>query len=229
MADANVTTHILVVLDRSGSMADARSDHEGGLKSFIDSQKDAEGDARLTVVQFDSVNPCEIVCDNVSIEKAPAIPLIPRGGTPLLDAIGKSLAHFGASVPDLDDHPAIVMIITDGQENESREWTRARVKTRIEELTKKGWTFLFLGANVDAFAEASQLGIAQDFATGYLNRRRQVQAVYASAGGNLSRARSASLASRRMGRPPAPAAAAAMKFSPKQRASMTIESDKESE
>lgn len=152
-----MTTDILIILDRSGSMQDARDDHEGGLRSFIRDQKQGDGEARLTLIQFDSVNPCEVCIEPIDIRLVDEniVKLIPRGGTPLLDAVGKGVAYLRERKPEA----VIVMIITDGHENNSTEWTKAKVQALVKELEGEGWTFLFLGADIDAFAEASQMGV----------------------------------------------------------------------
>ena len=183
---------IVVILDRSGSMEDARSDHEGGLRSFVTDQRDLEDEARFTLIQFDHVNPCEILFDRVPIEDVDTskIVLIPRGGTPLLDAVGRAVAHVRAQVPD--DGNVVVMVITDGHENSSREWTKDRVKALVTELEQKNWSFLFLGANVDAFAEAGKMGIPMAAAMGYANvgGAGTVNAMYAATSDNLGGTRS---------------------------------------
>lgn len=148
---------LLVILDRSGSMQDARDDHEGGLRSFVKDQCELEGDVRLTLVQFDSQDACEIVFDRVPIREVPVaeIQLIPRGGTPLFDAVGRAVAH----VKKFNPERVVAMIITDGEENSSREWTLPQVKKLVESCEKQNWQFLFLGANIDAFANASAMGV----------------------------------------------------------------------
>jgi Mg-chelatase subunit ChlD len=152
---------ILVILDRSGSMQDAKADHEGGLRSFITDQQAAEGEALFTLVQFDSVNACEVVFDRVPIREVDteAVKLFPRGGTPLLDAIGKALAHLSEQQATKPSDQTVVMVITDGEENQSREWDLEKVKGAIAEREKAGATFLYLGANVDAFGESAKLGL----------------------------------------------------------------------
>lgn len=179
---------ILVILDRSGSMEKAQADHEGGLKSFVHDQQQLPGEVMFTLVQFDDHDPCEIVYDRVPIDKVGQIRLIPRDGTPLLDAIGLALAHLEKKqvtiVPD-----TVVMIITDGEENSSTEWTKALVKERIAARTKDGWRFLFLGANVDAFSEASAFGLSATHALNFQNKSGNVQSVYAMSSSKLSSSR----------------------------------------
>ena len=183
---------ILVILDRSGSMQDLKSDHEGGLKSFVEEQKTLAGDVRFTLVQFDSVNPCEIVYDRVPIADVGAIHLVPRGGTPLLDAMGKSLAHLESRQILNPSARTVVLVVTDGEENESKEWSKNQVAARVAELEKKDNTFLYLGANVDAFHEAGQIGVGAAGAMAYAAQPASVASAYASTSENLMRARSMS-------------------------------------
>lgn len=217
---------ILVLLDRSGSMQQARADHEGGLNSFIQDQRDAPGEARLTCVQFDDVDPCDVVVKDTPVEDVPRITLTPRGGTPLLDAIGQSVALFAPTVADGDD--VVMMIITDGQENQSREWTKTRVKTLLEEKQKAGWTVLYLGANVDAFAEAGAIGIRSGTTAFYAVTDAAIGSAYSHTSSNLRSARvmateasalGLSAATRRM------RVSTAMNYSTRQRAAMSGDED----
>lgn len=208
---------ILVIMDRSGSMSGRRADHEGGLQSFVNDQRDREGEIRFTLVQFDDVNPCEIVYDRARLEDVTSIQLIPRGGTPLLDAMGKAIAHLMKYQPT----EVICMVVTDGQENASTEWKRDDIKKRVTELEALGWTFLFLGANIDAFDEARQVGIAGAFAANVANNQGGTQAAYASVASNLRGYR----ASRAGGMSVNSAKAQSMSFTDDQRASMTDDKD----
>lgn len=182
---------ILVILDRSGSMQDAKSDHEGGLRSFVEDQRGLDGDVRFTLVQFDTQNPCEIVYDRTPIADVKDVLLIPRGGTPLLDAVGRAVSHLRAELPPNEN--VVVLVITDGEENDSHEWTKDRVKSLVAELEGKGWSFLFLGANVDAFAEAAAIGISATTSLGFSNAggAGTVGAAYAATSSNILHSRRA--------------------------------------
>jgi hypothetical protein len=183
----------VVLLDRSGSMQSLKDDHEGGLRSFITDQKSLEGDVRFTFIQFDSSNPCEILFDAVPISEINVddIKLIPRGGTPLLDAMMKAAAHAEQKIPA--ESNTVFMTITDGQENQSREATRAHVRERIEALQKKGWACLFLGAGIDAFAESHGTGVGVCQTAGVANTPAGIHNLYANAGGKVFRARTSSV------------------------------------
>lgn len=174
------TLDVLVILDRSGSMQSAKSDHEGGLRSFVDEQRQLDGDVRLTLVQFDSVDPCEVVYRRARLDDVKEITLVPRGGTPLLDAMGRALDLLSSAQPE----EVICMVITDGEENASSEWTTDRVKNRVGDLEKQGWTFLYLGANVDAFAEAGGIGIPATGAMAYWVGESTIKAAYGAVTSN---------------------------------------------
>lgn len=186
---------ILVILDRSGSMESAKTDHEGGLRSFVEDQRKAAGDARFTLVQFDDHDPCEIVYDRAALANVKDISLVPRGSTPLLDAIGRAVSHLEAAQQKDASDSTVCMIITDGQENASREWTRARVEARVKGLEAKKWSFLFLGAGIDAFAEAGSLGMRATATANFNNAQpHAVMAMYATTSANMARSRSISAA-----------------------------------
>lgn len=187
-------SEIVVVLDRSGSMQEARKDHEGGLNSFVADQRGLAGEVTFTLIQFDTQNPCEVVYDGVPIADVGPCELVPRGGTPLLDAVGRAVAHVAKRIDARSPKPdqVLVMIITDGEENESREWTKAKVAALVKEReATHGWKFLFLGANVDAFAEAGSLGVAAWSTSSFVNNRRGVAAMYHATTANTLSARQA--------------------------------------
>lgn len=181
---------LLVILDRSGSMERARADHEGGLRSFIRDQRDLDGDVRLTLVQFDTNDPCEVVIDRKPIGdiREEQIHLIPRGGTPLLDAVGGAVAHLRHYQPS----KVITLIITDGEENSSREWTKDRIKALVAECEKQEWAFIFLGADIDAFVEAGAMGIGSATSASFMNAvPDSVASAYSATAGNVLRSRQA--------------------------------------
>jgi hypothetical protein len=162
--NANLTD-ITIVLDRSGSMMAVASETIGGFNHFLDEQKSVPGQATLTLNQFDDV--FERVIDAKDIQAAPPLSrdtFKPRGYTALLDAIGRSINETGrrlAATPE-PDRPGkvIVVIITDGKENRSREFTRDAIDEMIRHQREKyAWEFVFLGANQDAIDTAGKIGI----------------------------------------------------------------------
>jgi uncharacterized protein YegL len=166
-------SEIVVVLDRSGSMRSAKADHEGGLNSFIEDQKKLDGDVKFTLVQFDTTNPFELVYDRSNIQEVKEVELIPRGGTPLIEAVTRTVAHISDKLNKETTKPdqVVFMIITDGGENESaREFSKSGLKSLIEEKKdKQKWEFLFLGANIDAFGEARDIGVGFSNAINFKN------------------------------------------------------------
>lgn len=155
-------TDITLVIDRSGSMAAIRDDAEGGVNTFVQEQKQQAGEALLTLVQFDTEY--EFVHQGIPIKNAPAYKLVPRGSTALLDAVGRAINETGDRLAKMaePDRPGLVIfvIVTDGQENSSREFSKAQIKDMIsQQQTQFSWQFTFLGANQDAFAEARGMGI----------------------------------------------------------------------
>jgi len=166
-------TEIVFILDRSGSMSNLTNDTIGGFNSFVETQKQEDGEAVLTTVLFD--DQYEVLHDGVdikSVEKLTNKQYFARGMTALLDAIGKTINTVGErlSKTEENDKPSkvIFVITTDGQENSSREFTQAKVKEMIELQTNQyNWQFLFLGANIDAVDTAQNFGIQGQFASNY--------------------------------------------------------------
>lgn len=161
-----VRPHFYVLLDRSGSMESMRGDVIGGFNGLIAAQQADGPDARITLVQFDSQDPQEVLIDARSIHRArplTAATFVPRGGTPLLDATGQLIVR--ASVREqqrsvLGKRPEAItfVTITDGEENQSREYGRRDILRLVKEKEAHGWTFAFLGAGLDAYAEAGAMG-----------------------------------------------------------------------
>jgi len=158
------------LLDRTGSMATCRRATEDGFNEFINGQKQEPGRTIVTLAQFDSHAGCtlatEFVYRNRPIDEVPPLVLSPRGMTPLLDAVGEFVTGIGedlAKLPD-EERPGLVicLIMTDGHENASIEWTWERVRDLIEQQRRQWqWQFVFLGANIDAVKVGERLGVAQ--------------------------------------------------------------------
>ena len=183
-------TDITLVVDRSGSMDHVREDAEGGVNTFITEQGKEPGEALLTLVQFDTEY--EFLHQGVPIQHVPKYELVPRGMTALLDAMGKAINETGERLAkmDEDDRPGLVVfvVMTDGQENSSKEFTRAQLKKMIERQQDEfNWHFTFLGANQDAFAEAGGMGIHEAGVANYTVDK--VAAAYMATGTKVARMR----------------------------------------
>jgi uncharacterized protein YegL len=183
-------TDITLVVDRSGSMQDIRSDAEGGINAFIENQAKEPGEAYLTLVQFDTEY--EFLHKGVPISQVPTYNLVPRGMTALLDAVGRAINETGdrlAQLPE-EDRPGLVVfvVMTDGLENSSQEFSRSQIKQMIQhQQNHYSWHFTFLGADQDAFAEARQLGIADAGAANF--DKRKIAAAYGATGLKIARMR----------------------------------------
>lgn len=160
-------TDITVLLDRTGSMSSIADKTVTGLNEFIKTQKMGDGSAVMTLVQFDSVDPYEVRYSAVSIKDVKEMTMAefePRAMTPLHDAIGKMITSIGSRLSALAeaDRPdkVVAVILTDGYENASKEYTGEQIKEMITHQREKyNWEFVFIGAGVDAVTMGSHLGI----------------------------------------------------------------------
>lgn len=143
---------IVLIVDRSGSMARIQMEAEGAINQFLKDQKEVEGNAFVTFVQFD--NKYEQKFEKVSLADVPRVEIEPRGMTALLDAIGRTVVGY---VPQTEK--TIYVIMTDGLENASQEWTDTAVKNLIEEEKQHGSEFVYLGANQDAIEVGTKMGV----------------------------------------------------------------------
>lgn len=166
-------TELVFILDRSGSMAGLEKDTIGGFNAMLEKQRKEPGDAVVSTVLFD--NQAEVIHDRVSLADVPDLTdreYYVRGCTALLDAVGGAIHHIGnvhkyARREDVPEK-TLFIITTDGMENASRRYTYDKVRRMIEhEKEKYGWEFLFLGANIDAAAEAKRFGIDASMAANY--------------------------------------------------------------
>jgi len=154
-------SEIVIVLDRSGSMATIQKDMELGLAAFLKKQKKDIGECRVTCYQFD--NEINKIFEDVDVQVVEKIPLEPRGSTRLFDAIGLAINEVGARLrkeKEKDRPESIFFItITDGEENSSIEFDNKQIKEMIKHQEDKySWKFIYLGANQDAFETGRKYG-----------------------------------------------------------------------
>lgn len=166
-------TELVFILDRSGSMSGLEKDTIGGFNSMLEKQRKEPGDAVVSTVLFD--NETEVIHDRVVIADVPNLTdkeYFVRGCTALLDAVGGAIQHIGnvhkyARKEDVPEK-TLFIITTDGMENASHHYTYDKVRNMIERQKERyGWEFLFLGANIDAAAEAKRFGIDESMAANY--------------------------------------------------------------
>jgi len=158
-------TDITILIDRSGSMGLIKDDMVDGLNNFIKEQKQIEGKCNITVAQFD--HEFEYIVENTDIENVNKLSIEPRGSTALLDAIGKLINGTRIRVDKNKPNYVVIMIVTDGYENASREYTKQTILELIKQEEKRGWNFLYLGANQDAIATGMSYGFSAVNSAGY--------------------------------------------------------------
>lgn len=159
MTDPNYTA-MLLVIDRSGSMAGIRDDMVGGLTTMLADQAAEPGLLTVDIVTFDTE--IEQQC-SLADPKDVTITLDPRGATSLFDAIGQSVTGFGRVLAALPEHArpetVQVVVVTDGEENSSREFSLDAVRALVMRQKEQfNWDFVFLGANQDAVFSGQRLG-----------------------------------------------------------------------
>lgn len=174
MKQAEKLTEMVFILDRSGSMGGLESDTIGGFNAMIEKQKKEDGKALVTTVLFDHTT--EYLHDRIPLDEVAPLTdqdYTVRGSTALLDAVGETVEHIETIRKYIrpEDVPAhtIFVITTDGMENASRKFRYEQVKKLIEAKKECGWEFLFIGANIDAAAEAARIGISRDRAAEYVS------------------------------------------------------------
>ena len=173
MARKKGLTELVFILDKSGSMGGLETDTIGGYNSMLAKQQEVEGECHITTVLFD--NNYELLHDRIDIKAVSPISekeYQVGGSTALLDAIGRTIHKISnAQKHTADDYRAekvMFVIITDGEENSSREYSAEKIKAQIERQKEKyGWEFVFLGANIDAIETAGRFGISADRAQNY--------------------------------------------------------------
>ena len=167
-------TELVFILDKSGSMAGLESDTIGGFNAMLKKQKALDGQCRITTVLFD--NAYALLHDRIDIRAVG--PMTEKeyqagGSTALLDAVGRTIRKIinvqRAAAEEYRAESVMFVIITDGEENASREFSAEKVRGMItHEREKYGWEFVFLGANIDAVETAGRVGIAADRAADYV-------------------------------------------------------------
>jgi Mg-chelatase subunit ChlD len=194
---ATPTVHVYFVLDRSGSMSSIRSDVIGGLNSFIEEQRAQPGRCLLTLIQFDGQDPHEVLESARPIEQVAPLTssrFVPRGNTPLFDAMGHAIADATIRTEKLgatgEPYEEIVFVtFTDGLENASREYTREKIFELIRKRQEIGWSFVYLGANQDAYVESGHIGYAGGSVQGFVADAHGTELALRSTSRSLSRRR----------------------------------------
>jgi len=159
-------THIAIILDRTGSMEEIREDTIGGFNAFLKEQQNLPDEATLSLIQFDSQNTYEVIHHFEKIKDVPKLTsetYVPRASTPLLDAIGRGINDLESTLEKMQptQRPAnvVMVIITDGQENSSREFGKNQIVKMIKAKQEKGWQFVYLSADLASINDAMEYGM----------------------------------------------------------------------
>ena len=178
-------TEIVILLDRSGSMQSIGKATVEGFNTFLNEQKNADGEAFVTLVQFD--DRYEMNYESLPVKDATPLILgenfVPRGSTALIDAIGKTIEDLNT------DRDVVFVIITDGEENASVTYKREAIMKMIETQTEAGWKFLFLAANQDAIKAGGTIGIKGSNSINYSSTADSTINVFANVSQNMSKYR----------------------------------------
>jgi len=150
-------TEIIVLADESGSMHAVKDDANGAFDNFLAEQRAVPGEARVTLVKFASA--VKTVYEAIDVKTAPGMNLAPTGNTALYDAIGMTMNTQRDRIKQEGWADLVVFVVsTDGQENASREFTLAGIKTMIQMAEEGGWKFIWLMSNQDAMESARMMG-----------------------------------------------------------------------
>jgi len=185
-------THIVCLIDRSGSMGSIREDAQGGFNAFVEEQKKVPGEATITLVQFDTQY--ETVWENKPLKEVENYVLMPRGGTALLDALGRTVNETGKFLEGMSESErpsnVVFMVLTDGMENSSKEFKKQQINEMIKhQQDAYSWEFNFLAANQDAIGEAVALGFVAGNAMNFAPTGKGVRSAMAEYSCSMSRYR----------------------------------------
>ena len=173
MKRKNEEMDIVFLLDRSGSMGGIETDTIGGYNSYINEQK--KNNAKVTTILFDDKYEMLTKREDIkNIKKLTNKEYYVRGCTALLDAIGNTFNFM-----DKDKANKVMFVIsTDGMENASKEFTRAKIKEMIQ--GHKDWEFIYIGADIDSYSEGQSIGIDSKNISNYRKDKKGVSMLYSA-------------------------------------------------
>lgn len=159
--DLTKSTLVTFLLDKSGSMGSVKAPTIEAFNGYLDGLKEEPAGILFSFIQFDTIS-TDVINRNDPIDKVGKLTdstYKPMGGTPLIDAAYKTIKAVEKAVAERNDPKVVICIQTDGEENSSREYTLAQLHDLIKEKSALGWQFNFMGAGIDAYAQAGRMGI----------------------------------------------------------------------
>lgn len=174
-------TELVFVIDKSGSMSGLENETIKGFNELLNKQKKQKDKALITTILFNTT--MQFINERKDINEVKEITLNDYrvgGCTALLDAIGNAINYIlNNQINDKEnEYNNMVVIITDGLENSSLEFSYEKINSLINKKQKEDWQFIFLGANIDVIKEANKMGIASDNAVSYNNDEKGVKLNY---------------------------------------------------
>ena len=170
----NENLDLIFLMDRSGSMSGSEEDTIGGFNSFIKREKAKGLNTRVTTILFD--DNYEMLYKRKQIEEVKELTeneYWVRGCTALLDAIGKTINTLDKEI----DNNVLFVIMTDGMENSSREFNKEQISNLIN---SHNWEFIYIGADIDSYSEARNIGIRKSRTANYRKTKRGIKDLYES-------------------------------------------------
>jgi hypothetical protein len=181
-------TLVTLLLDRTGSMEAIRDDTIGAFNTYLDTLKQDGESLYFTLIQFDSMSVDKLYV-NEPIKDVPQLTretFVPRASTPLIDAAYKTIKAVEKAVSGNPSNKVVICIQTDGQENSSTEYSWDALNALIKEKFEAGWQFNFMGAGIDAYQQASRMGISADQTVAYSKDRVATQAAFSATAMNTA-------------------------------------------
>ncbi len=174
-------TELVFIIDKSGSMSGLEDETIKGFNELLNKQKKQKDKALITTIFFNTT--MQFINERKDINEVKEITLNDYrvgGCTALLDAIGNAINYiYNNQINDKEnEYNNMVVIITDGFENSSLEFSYEKINSLINKKQKEDWQFIFLGANIDVIKEANKMGIASDNAVSYNNDEKGVKLNY---------------------------------------------------
>lgn len=165
-----IQTLVSLVLDESGSMTSVMGETISSVNEYVESLKGKGGDMLFTLTKFNTIR-TDVFQSGVPVAQATKLSrenYRPDGSTPLFDAVGRTIEEIDSKIKGREkQHGVLVVLVTDGEENSSQQYNRDRICQLIRDRQNAGWTFIYLGANQDAWAAATSIGINAQNAVKY--------------------------------------------------------------